>query len=56
LNSAIVAFSRQRFRSGTADTVLGLSHQTLYAVLIRAYDLAAARERAQRADVQRSIQ
>jgi len=35
---------RQRFRSGTADTVLGLSHQTLYAVLIRAYDLAAANE------------
>ena len=35
---------RQRFRSGTADTVLGLSHQTLYAVLIRAYDLAAAND------------
>ena len=35
---------RQRFRSGTADTVLGLSHQTLYAVLIRAYDLAAAHD------------
>ena len=34
---------RQRFRFGTADTVLGLSHETLYAVLIRAYDLAAAR-------------
>jgi len=35
---------RQRFRTGTADTVLGLSHETLYAVLIRAYDLAAARD------------
>jgi|GEM_PF-1731827 len=35
---------RQRFRSGMADTVLGLSHQTLYGVLIRAYDLAAAHD------------
>ena len=35
---------RQRFRFGTADTVLGLSHETLYAVLIRAYDLAAAHD------------
>lgn len=30
------------FRSGAADTVLSMSHETLYAVLLRGYDLAAA--------------
>jgi hypothetical protein len=33
----------RNFRSGAADTILAMSHDTLYAVLLRAYDLQAAR-------------
>ncbi len=34
---------RRRFRSGTAETVLQMTQGNLYAVLLRAYDFAAAR-------------
>jgi len=33
---------RQRFRTGTADTVLGMTQGNLYAVLLRSYDFQAA--------------
>jgi hypothetical protein len=33
----------RNFRSGAADTILAMSHDTLYAVLLRAYDLQAAK-------------
>ena len=32
----------RNFRSGAADTILAMSHDPLYAVLLRAYDLQAA--------------